>query len=127
MKPVVLDASAILASIYFEKGYDLVDKHLTDALVSTVNLTEVIENMLSKEISMHDVKNIITKLPLVIIDYNQEHAFIAANLRKETRHKGLSLGDRACLAIAKAEKLTVLTADKAWEKLDVGVKIQVIR
>ncbi len=61
------------------------------------------------------------------ISYSQEHIFIAANLRKVTKSLGLSLGDRACLALAITKKLTVLTADKAWEKLNVGAKIKVIR
>jgi ribonuclease VapC len=127
MKPYVLDASALLASIYSEKGADVVDSNLYDAVISTVNLTEVAENMLSRGTSVAQVRKTIDALLLKVIDYSHEHAFIAASLRKPTKSLGLSLGDRACLALATTEKLTVLTADTAWSKLDVGIKIKVIR
>ena len=127
MKSVVLDASALIAAMYLEKGADLVKKHIDNALISTVNLTEVIENMLSRGVLVSDARKIIDELSIKTIDYTEEHTFIAAGLRKPNKHKGLSLGDRACLALAMAEKLTVLTADKAWKDIDIDIKIQLIR
>ena len=44
-----------------------------------------------------------------------------------TRALGLSLGDRACLALGLRGGLPVLTADHAWQQLTLGVVVQVIR
>ena len=62
-----------------------------------------------------------------IIEFDQEQAIIAASFDKITKKYGLSLGDRACLALAKHKKLPVLTADKIWKKFDLGLKVQLIR
>jgi PIN domain nuclease of toxin-antitoxin system len=59
--------------------------------------------------------------------FDERQARIAGNLRPLTKHKGLSLGDRACLALAIQQRATVLTVDKAWAEIDVGVKIEVVR
>jgi PIN domain nuclease of toxin-antitoxin system len=59
--------------------------------------------------------------------FDERQARIAGNLRPLTKHKGLSLGDRACLALAIQQKATVLTADRAWAEINVGVKIEVVR
>jgi PIN domain nuclease of toxin-antitoxin system len=62
-----------------------------------------------------------------IIEFDAEQAIIAASFDSLTRKYGLSLGDRACLALAKSKNLPVLTADKVWKELDLGVKIRLIR
>jgi PIN domain nuclease of toxin-antitoxin system len=48
-------------------------------------------------------------------------------LRPATKALGLSLGDRACLALARRERLPILTADRSWAKLDLGIPIKVMR
>jgi PIN domain nuclease of toxin-antitoxin system len=127
MKSFVLDASALLASIYEEKGKLIVDRYSENAIISTVNITEVIEQLIRTGSEVSAIEEIVRKFSIKRIDYNEEHAFIAARLREPTKKLGLSLGDRACLALAITEKLPVLTADKAWKDIKVGVKIQVIR
>jgi ribonuclease VapC len=62
-----------------------------------------------------------------VVDLDQNQALVAGALRKQTRSKGLSLGDRACLALAKSTGRIALTADRAWADLDVDVKVEVIR
>jgi PIN domain nuclease of toxin-antitoxin system len=50
-----------------------------------------------------------------------------ARLRPLTREHGLSLSDRACLALPKRLDLPALTADTAWSRLDLRVEVRRIR
>ncbi len=124
---MILDASALIASIYQEKGYDVVDKYLPHAIISTVNLTEVASYLVKKGNPIEEVSNLLRDLALTIAEYDETQAFKAADLIKKTATKGLSLGDRACLALALSCKLPVLTADRIWKSLDLGIKIEIIR
>jgi PIN domain nuclease of toxin-antitoxin system len=73
------------------------------------------------------IRNAIDALKLTIIPFDIELAYQAGLLRSLTKQAGLSLGDRACLALAWRLKLPVLTTDKVWGKLSLGITIQVIR
>lgn len=127
MNEVVLDASALLAYIQDEPGSDVVAEAVAGATISAVNLSEVIARLLYN-MSMDEVKQIITRLDLEIIPFDMEQAFQAAELRPPTRHLGLSLGDRACLQLARTLGKTVLTADRAWFQLThLQAEVKVIR
>lgn len=127
MKKIVIDSSAILALLNKEKGAEIVEKKLDGAIISSVNFSEVLvvaaRNGLDQEKLAALLKNIFPN----IVDFDFKQAAIAASLDKITKKHGLSFGDRACLALAKQENCAVLTADKAWKKLDVGVVVEVIR
>lgn len=127
MSKYVIDASALVALIAGEKGSDVVKKHLNDAMMSTVNISECIESCLKKGATFNEADSIVESLIDEQVDFTREHAKLAAKLKRETKKYGLSLGDRACLSLAMSKKLPVLTADKVWEKLDVAVKVNVIR
>lgn len=127
MPRYILDASALIAVLAQEKGMEAVTPHLPKSLISTVNLTEVATFMLDKGFTVTEAREQLKELVPKIIPYDENLAFAAAELRAKTRAYGLSLADRACLALAKQTKLPVLTADKAWKKLAVGVKIVLIR
>jgi len=128
MTKMILDSSALIASIDEEKGKEVVDRYLPYAVMSTVNITEVATYMMRRDrMDLRKVRTIVDNLLLEIVPYDEEQAFLAAELCAKTKHKGLSLGDRACLALAITRDLPVLTADKAWKELQVGAKIQVIR
>jgi ribonuclease VapC len=124
---IVLDASALIASIYEEPGCQVVDKHLPHAVISSVNFTEVASYMVRNGTSIEEVSELLQDLTLNVEDYDENQALIAAGLLKKTASKGLSLGDRACLALALSRKLPVLTGDKVWSSIDVGLKIELIR
>ena len=126
-KAVVLDASALIASIYAEKGASAVDRHLSQAMISTVNLTEVASYMVRQGMPIDEVSELLTDLSLDIVAYDESQALLAAELLPKTVSKGLSLGDRACLALALAKKLPVLTGDRAWKSLDLDLKIEIFR
>lgn len=127
MNSPVLDASAVLAVIFAEKGADRVVPHLPGALLSCVNLAEVATRAVEAGKPLEAALLEIARLPLRLVDYDAALAQLTADLRKATRPFGLSLGDRACLALGLARKATVITGDRDWQKLKIGVEIVVFR
>ena len=119
MTKYVLDASAILALIFLERGWDKVDpiRHL--AAISTVNLAEVLTKLVQDGISIEKAAKQIFGLTIRIVEFDRNLAAKTAELRPLTKHLGLSLGDRACLALAIDENAVAVTADKNWAKLDI--------
>jgi ribonuclease VapC len=128
MNRIVLDASAILAVIGGEPGADkLTPDLLARAVGSTVNLAEVQSKLVSRGWTSEQAWEDATSPVRELVSFDEEQARIAGDLVTQTRHLGLSLGDRACLALGMALKLPVYTAEKAWKKVKVGVRIHVIR
>lgn len=129
MNKVVLDASALLAMIYEEPGQEKVKEMLSHSLISTVNFSEVVAKVLDRqpELSKIMVLTLLDSFRLNCIDFDEEQAEIAGELRPLTKKYGLSLGDRCCLALAKQKKLKVLTADRQWAQIDLGIEVELIR
>ena len=125
---MVLDASALLALLHNEQGADKVEEAmLNKAVISTVNWTEVIQKAIARNISVDDLDNELAVVGLSFFSFDRQQARIAGSLWQQTKELGLSLGDRACLALAIHLDLPVLTADKIWQQLDIRVSIQLIR
>lgn len=114
---IVLDASAILAVIFDEAGAERVARYLPGALVSTVNLAEVMTKLVDLGMPPETVDAVLTGLQLTVRPFDLDHAAEAARLRNPTREAGLPLGDRAYLATAKLQKVSALTADRGMERL----------
>ena len=127
MNPVVLDASALLAVLNQEPGYKMVEAQLSHAIISAVNLSETITVLTQIGIDLETAETLTAEIVSQIVSFDHVHAVTAAELRNATKAQDLSLGDRACLALAKLKKLPVLTADKAWGRLELGINIQIIR
>jgi PIN domain nuclease of toxin-antitoxin system len=128
MNRIVLDASAILAVINGEPGAEkLTSDLLARAVASTVNLAEVQTKLVSRGWTSEQAWEDATSPVREVVSFDEGQARIAGDLMIETRHLGLSLGDRACLALGIGLKVPVYTAEKAWKKLKVGVRIHVIR
>ena len=123
----VLDASAFLALIHKETGYKKVDQILPWACISAVNFSEVVAKLTDRNGTDREICEILEIFKLPVIPFDYEHGFIAGLLRAETRSRGLSFGDRACLSVGIQRELTVITADKAWENLSLGIEIRMIR
>jgi len=124
----VLDASAILAVIGGETGAEkLTPDLLARAVASTVNLAEVQTKLVSRGWTSDEAWEDATSPVREVLSFGEEHARIAGDLVTQTRPLGLSLGDRACLALGMALKAPVYTAEKAWKKVKVGVRVHVIR
>ena len=100
---------------------------LADSAISAVNVCEILTKLLNLGMSLPDARTAIELLGIPIVPFDAEAAHAAAAQAGHTRRLGLSLGDRACLALGLLMKSTVVTADQAWAKLDLGLKIEVIR
>lgn len=122
---VVLDASALLAAMLEEPGQETVERALPNAIISSVNLVEVASRLIDGGLSPEEAEEDLAALELTVIDFDQAQAIAAARLRALTRHAGLSLGDRACLALARVRGVPVLTADRAWAALAEAIDVEV--
>ena len=110
----VLDASAVLCLIRNEPGAEKVKPGLPDSSISAVNLAEVIAKM--NELGMDEslIAQVLDPLQLHVVPFDAALAHASGMLRSTTRALGLSLGDRACLALAAKLGATALTTDKVW-------------
>ncbi len=109
-----------------EPGAEQVAAVLEEACLSSVNAAEVVSRLCDRGISRADARRAIDRLGMEIVPFDFEQAMTAGALRPATRALGLSLGDRACLALGQALGLPVLTADRAWGQLS-GFDITIIR
>ena len=128
MNKSVLDASVLLAILNREPGAEtLTPELLSGATVSTVNLAEVHGKLVGRGVPPDDAWEAIVGLIREAVAFTPEHARLAGDLVAQTRPLGLSLGDRACLALGLSLKAPVYTADKSWKMVKVGASIHVIR
>lgn len=123
----VLDSSAVLALLWGEPGAEIVAASVQVARVSAVNLSEVVARLVDRGMAPAEARQAIRELELRVDVFDTELAIEAGLLRAATRAHGLSLGDRACLALAARLEAEALTADRAWSRADVGVDIHLIR
>jgi ribonuclease VapC len=123
----VLDASALLALIQGEPGAMRVRAVVRQAALSSVNLTEVVTKLVAKGTLIEEVREILGGIEPRVHAHDEQLAIDAGVMHASTRKLGLSLGDRACLALARRLSATALTTDRAWSRVDVDVAIEVIR
>jgi ribonuclease VapC len=127
-RAIVLDASALLAKIFLEPGHEGVDIAGGDAMISTVNLAEVLSRLVQGSPSdLHRVLADLDDAGVTVVPFDLAYAKLAAELLPRTQHAGLSLGDCAGLALAIARGVPVLTADRAWAGLGLPVEVELIR
>jgi len=127
MTEVVLDASAVIAQLRGEPGADQVVGQLRGAYLSAVNLAEIAQRLINDGASDAAALETLDDLPCKVVPLDEPMAIRAGLMRRSTPRRGLSIGDRACLALAEKMGLPVLTADRAWADLDLGVEIVLIR
>lgn len=128
-EPIVLDASAMLALIDEEPGHEAVEAVMPGALLSAVNLAEVVSKLAERGMPPDRALAVTIALGPRIVDLDAVQAELAGALRPLTRSKGLSLGDRCCLALAKHRSAMALTTERAWTEIAdaVGVRVRNIR
>ena len=121
----VLDASALLAVLCGEPDADTVAELCLGSLLSVVNLAEVYSKTKDAGISEAEIDWAVEQLQIHVVNSDQEHARMIGSLREATREAGLSLGDRACLALGLLRDASVVTSDENFAKprLDVDVKL----
>jgi PIN domain nuclease of toxin-antitoxin system len=127
MASAVLDSSAVLAVLNGEPGVDKIAQVLTDALLSTVNYAEVVAKLVERGTSLVEAKTALQSIALTTVDFDIALAQRTGELRAETRKRGLSLGDRACLSLAEREGVAAITADRSWIGAIPGVEIRLFR
>ena len=128
MNEVVMDASALLAIIFQERGAEkLTDALMGAAVASTVNLAEVQGKLIKKGLDSDEAWETALSLVTAAEPYTSEQARIAGDLITRTEKYGLSLGDRSCLALAIGLKAPVYTTEQIWKNLKLGIPIHVIR
>ncbi|MDA3643529.1 type II toxin-antitoxin system VapC family toxin [Saccharopolyspora indica] len=123
----MLDTSAIMAWLHDETGADEVHAIIGTATMSTVNWSEFAQKLTHHGSDAERTCNRLRTFGVAVEPFTAEDALLAGELWARTRFAGLSLGDRACLALAIRLNAPVLTADKAWRDIDVGVSVELLR
>lgn len=125
---VILDASALLALIQNEKGADMVRPLLNRAVMSSINVAEVMTVLQRVDISPKESRLSISEIIKTIVPFDLEQAQYIAELQPYVQHKGISLGDRACISLGQKLQAPVYTADRIWADLSLDmVTIKLIR
>ena len=98
------------------------------AVIGAVNLAEVVSKFVREQVALDVVQDLDRRPRAATSGRSIESSpMLPRRCMPATRGQGLSLGDRACLALAHRLGATALTTDRAWSRVDVGVAIEVIR
>jgi ribonuclease VapC len=124
---IVLDSSALLAMLFLEPGCERVADLVPRSCMATVNLAEVLGRLARDGRDLDQMIDQLDQMGIAWIDFDRELAVATAALLLPTTPWGLSLGDRACLALAGLRTLPAVTADRAWARLDLGIRVEVVR
>jgi PIN domain nuclease of toxin-antitoxin system len=124
---VILDASAMLALLFAERGAESVFPQAKGGLLLSVNFAEVIQRAIQAGGTAEEAESRIDLLEIAVVPFDRALARIAAELRESTSIIGASLADRACLALGLSTGLPILTCDRAWGRLELGLDIRMIR
>ncbi|MGZ4114839.1 MAG: type II toxin-antitoxin system VapC family toxin [Actinomycetota bacterium] len=124
---VVLDASAVLALLEGEPGADEIEALLDGSVISAVNLSEVLQKTIEHDVDTDGLEYDLEALGVEVRAFDALQARAAAELWERAPRAALSLGDRACLALASGLDLAAVTADRRWSSLPLGVRVRVVR
>jgi PIN domain nuclease of toxin-antitoxin system len=108
-----------------EPGAAMVEEHLDGAAMSAVNLSEVVTTLARRGVPAPKIVAALEPLHLDVHPFDLEDAHACGELSRAST--ALSLGDRACLALARRLRRPALSADRAWGRLDVGVEVVLVR
>ena len=117
MSEAVLDSSAVLSLLLAEPGAEIVQSVLPGALLSTVNFAEVLAKLVERGMPSFEAARALEALGVELVDFTADQASLTGQLRSLTRSLGLSLGDRACLALGRLNRSKIYTADLAWAEV----------
>lgn len=128
---VVLDTSALLAPLFDEPGDAFVLAALASGgpvAISSVNLAESL-TVMSRRRNMPTglAMERIEAMHLTIVPFDAADATAVGELEPVLRRRGVSLGDAACIVLARRLDRPVLTADRIWATLDLGIEVRLIR
>lgn len=125
----VLDASALLALLQDETAAEWLGEVIGNSIISSVNWCEVLTKALEHGADLRGTTDLFEAEGMPILPFGPEDAETTASLREPTRSLGLSLGDRACLALARRWEIPALTTDRIWERIpeELGIEVQLVR
>lgn len=124
----VLDSSAVIAVLSLEPGHEAVKELLGKSAISAVNLAEIANKLAHETPSVEAVRELLAELELTVVDWSEDMAYRSTEFTRFNKSHGLSLGDRACLTLAKHLRATAVTSDKAWQRLPrLGVRVMMFR
>jgi len=129
MNKVVLDTSAVLAYLFEETGADTVTPIFESgaAIISSANYAETASKLFDLKMPADAIQAALDNLEMECIPFSEQQAFISGKLRLVSKEYGLSLGDRACLALGIDSKCAVYTADKVWAEVPAKCEVVLIR
>ena len=120
----VIDTSVLVAALLYESGHEVAQRAMEDGYMSYVNVAESIAVIMRKGFNYLDAVDMVENAGLLWCDISREGAFDAGRL---SRTPQLSLGDSFCIALAKSLNAPVVTADRVWADLNLGVDVELIR
>ena len=123
----VLDTSALLALFLEEPGAEVVGAALPGATLSAVTAAEVAGVLLRRGVPPPRAEAFLPELRLPILPFDAAQALIAARLDPITHRRDISFADRCCIALGRHLQLPVLTGDRPWAALDLGVEVRLVR
>jgi PIN domain nuclease of toxin-antitoxin system len=123
----VFDSSAVIAFLRREPSAEQLIDRFDGSAISAVNYAEVISHGVRSGIAPDEMRADLSGLQLIIHTFDEAAAAATGALIRQTKPLGLSLGDRACLALAKSLGATVITSDRAWGRLDLGIAMEFFR
>jgi PIN domain nuclease of toxin-antitoxin system len=128
-RKVILDASALIAYILQERGWETIQNLISKSIMSSVNVSEVAKYFIEKkDVQIEQIKRTMNQLIDEVIVFDEDQAYICADLIRYTKQYGLSQADRACISLALSTGYPIYTTDKAWNKLTIpNLNINVIR
>lgn len=127
MTKVVLDSSAFLAVINDEQGSESVAALLDEAVICSVNYAEVVTKIVERGASIVETRRKLALIDVPVVDFDMALAERTGALRSDTKRASLSLGDRACLALAERDGVTAVTSDRRWTDAGLKIAIELIR
>lgn len=123
----VFDASACLAILFEETGMETAIGHIAGGMISAVNHSEVLAKLTDRGVTLDEAIERTNALSLEIIAFDARESRLAAQFRGPTQKANVSFADRACLALAQMLGAPVVTADRKWADLEVGVDVVLLR
>lgn len=127
MNKVVLDASALLAVMFNERGAEVVAPVLFGATISAVNYSEVFKKAIEKRGTIQETLSFLTRQAIRIVSFDQERAIAAAAILPQSAEHGLSFADRACVALGLELGYRVFTAEERMSKTTLAIDVRLIR
>ena len=127
-KPILLDASCVLAWLFAEPGAEVVEPVLTTGYITAVNMAEVIRTVDRFTGSGLACATDLIEAGLTVVPFSWMHVSeISIIQHASPRKRNLSLGDACCLAYGMTQGMDIWTADRTWATLNLAAEITVIR